>query len=386
MHSALRQSGTTAFFWRFFPLVWLVYLYFPLRELFQGTQPPGVMLLGTAGVCVLLWLWSQLYAQQLYRDGRLRSVKVQWRWALAAYGWCLLLFAGFSLIGSEAPTFLIYAAAVIGFQTSLRRALWGLTGALAMLGLGIWLPGAPYTWIGVVQLVLFSSVGLYGNHAGYQQSLAQRRLTEMQLQQEKLAADAERERIARDLHDLLGHTLSVIVLKSELASKLAERDPLLAAQEIREVERISREALSEVRAAVRGYQGSGLGAELARSKVALDAAGVKLRLERTPCALPPEIENALSMVLREAVTNVVRHARAAHCTVRIEQQGGEYLLDVQDDGIGGAGVEGSGLTGMRERVRALGGELTRSGEGGTCLSARFPVPGVVTAPPVRASA
>lgn len=121
--------------------------------------------------------------------------------------------------------------------------------------------------------MLFTLVAAYGNHASYRRRVADAQLAAAHAEQERLAAEAERERIARDLHDLLGHTLSVIVLKSELAGKLAGRDPARAAEEIREVERISREALGEVRAAVSGYRGSGLSAELARAKVALDAAG-----------------------------------------------------------------------------------------------------------------
>lgn len=387
MHRNARQLRTIQHFWRFFPLIWLMYLYFPLSELWQGRQLPGLKWLGTLGIAAFAGFWAQLYSQHAARARLPRYPERHRTWVAAGYLGCLALFGlYFALQGYAAITFLVYGAAIAGFQGRFRVALWGLAGAVFALFIPGWLGAERLSIVDAVQLLLLSTVATYGNHAGYRQGASQRKLAEVQLEKEKLAADAERERIARDLHDLLGHTLSVIVLKSELASRLAERDPLRAAQEIREVERISREALSEVRAAVRGYQGSGLSAELARSKVALDAAGVKLRLERTPCALPPEIEAALSMVLREAVTNLVRHARAAHCTIRIEQQGGEYLLDVQDDGVGGVGVEGSGLTGMRERVRALGGELTRSSEGGTRLSARFPVPGVVTAPSIRASA
>ncbi|AZI42891.1 sensor histidine kinase [Deinococcus psychrotolerans] len=364
-------------FWRLFPLVWLVYLYFPISGVLGSSQPETVKLLTVLGVVVFVWLWTQLYNQREARVRHVRHTETHQFWVLAAYVWCLVMFAGLTLLpgllSGNGFTFLVYGAAVAGFQRSFRVALWGLIGVVFAMFVPGWFGAAPLGLFDIVQVLLLSSFAMYGNHAGFRQGISQQRLEEVQLEKEKLAADAERERIARDLHDLLGHTLSVIVLKSELASKLAEKNPARAAQEIREVERISREALSEVRAAVQGYKGSGLSAELARSKVALDAAGVRLILERPPLELPPATEAGLSMVLREAVTNVVRHARAKTCTIRIEEQESAYWLEVTDDGVGGATPEGSGLTGMRERVRALGGELRREGESGTRLSAKFPI-------------
>ncbi|TSA87874.1 sensor histidine kinase [Deinococcus detaillensis] len=364
-------------FWRLFPLVWLVYLYFPISGVLSSSTPGTFKLLTVLGVGVFVWLWTQLYNQREARVRHVRHSETHQFWVLAAYLWCLVMFAGLTLLpgvlSGNGFTFLVYGAAVAGFQRSFRVALWGLIGVVFAMFVPGWLGAAPLGIFDIVQVLLLSSFAMYGNHAGFRQGISQQRLEEVQLEKEKLAADAERERIARDLHDLLGHTLSVIVLKSELASKLAEKNPARAAQEIREVERISREALSEVRAAVQGYKGSGLSAELARSKVALDAAGVRLILERPPLELPPATEAGLSMVLREAVTNVVRHARAKTCTIRIEEQESAYWLEVTDDGVGGETPEGSGLTGMRERVRALGGELKREGESGTRLSAKFPI-------------
>uniref|UniRef100_UPI002353B7B1 sensor histidine kinase n=1 Tax=Deinococcus geothermalis TaxID=68909 RepID=UPI002353B7B1 len=278
----------------------------------------------------------------------------------------------FPVIGGTASAFLIYGGSMIGMQSSMAAALWLAFLNAAVMVLPFWT--GQYTaddlgWL--VTNAIFTLVAAYANHASYRQRMTSRRLAEVQAEKEALAADAERERIARDLHDLLGHTLSVIVLKSELASKLAQRDPARAVQEIREVERISREALSEVRAAVSGYRGSGLKAELARAKVALDAAGVRLEYGGQPGPLPPEVEHGMSMVLREAVTNVVRHAHARECRVNITREGERYRLEIADDGVGGAAPEGTGLTSMRERVRALGGEFTRDGTRGTRLVASF---------------
>jgi two-component system sensor histidine kinase DesK len=190
---------------------------------------------------------------------------------------------------------------------------------------------------------------------------------------EHLAKVAERERIARDLHDVLGHTLSVIILKSELAGKLMDRDPQRAGTEIREVEQISRQALSEVRDAIRGYRSQGLTAELAQAKVTLETAGVAVKCEAAKIELTPLHESVLSMAVREAVTNVVRHAQAHICSLHLDQQNGSCRLQIEDDGCGGFQEEGNGLRGMRERVEMLGGKLSRETRAGTRLTITLPL-------------
>jgi two-component system sensor histidine kinase DesK len=191
---------------------------------------------------------------------------------------------------------------------------------------------------------------------------------------ENLAKVAERERIARDLHDVLGHTLSVITLKSELAGKLIDRDSQAARKEISEVEQISRQALSDVRDAIRGYRSQGLVAELAQAKTTLETAGVTVQCDAaTTMKLPAVQESVLSLAVREAVTNVVRHARARTCRMRLEQQNGSCRLEIQDDGCGASNSEGNGLRGMRERVEMLGGTLSRNTEAGTRLTITLPL-------------
>jgi len=190
---------------------------------------------------------------------------------------------------------------------------------------------------------------------------------------EELAKVAERERIARDLHDLLGHTLSVIALKSELASKLADRDPARAIGEIREVERVSREALAEVRAAVEGYKGRGFSGELHSAQHTLGSAGVRLDTNVEQLSLSPRQETVLALALRETVTNVVRHACASVCSVALAVDRGDLVLTIKDDGVGGPLREGNGLTGMRERVRAAGGTLDVDGSHGVRVCVRLPI-------------
>jgi two-component system sensor histidine kinase DesK len=189
---------------------------------------------------------------------------------------------------------------------------------------------------------------------------------------EGLATIAERERIARDLHDVLGHTLSVIALKSELASQLAETDPARAVAEIRDVEVVSREALSEVRAAVEGYRGRGFSGELQRARQALSASGVSLDMDIEPIRLLPKLETVLALVLREAVTNVMRHAQATACRVGLHHADRSLVLTVEDNGIGGVRPSGSGLAGMLERVRSAGGRLDIDSANGVAIRATFP--------------
>ena len=174
----------------------------------------------------------------------------------------------------------------------------------------------------------------------------------------RLAVLAERERIGRDLHDLLGHTLSLVTLKSELARKLALADPPRAQREMEEVERVSRHALAEVRAAVTGMRRSDLAAELASARLMLEASNIALEADvPATCELPPDVEASLALVLREAVTNIHRHARATAARVDFSSDTESFHMRINDNGRGGLAAHGNGISGMRERVRALGGTL-----------------------------
>ncbi len=177
----------------------------------------------------------------------------------------------------------------------------------------------------------------------------------------RLAALAERERIGRDLHDLLGHTLSMVALKSDLAARLVGDDAAAARAEMRALGEIARGALAEVRRAVSGIRAAGIAAELAAARLLLDASGVRLECRLAPAvaegALRPDAENALALALREAITNVQRHARARRVALSLAAETGGLRLVVEDDGRGGSVVPGTGLAGMRERLEAAGGHL-----------------------------
>lgn len=190
----------------------------------------------------------------------------------------------------------------------------------------------------------------------------------------RLAATAERERIGRDLHDLLGHTLSLITLKMELSRKLFERDPVRAQRELAEAEQIARDALAQVRSAVTGFRAADMAAELASAHLLLESSRVHLR-HAPPPPMPGWIECGLAMVLREAVTNIARHAQASEAMIALRAEAGAMVLEVADDGRGGVSANGNGLAGMRERVAALGGTLRIDSPrgGGTRLTVTVPL-------------
>jgi two-component system, NarL family, sensor histidine kinase DesK len=189
---------------------------------------------------------------------------------------------------------------------------------------------------------------------------------------EQLAKTAERERIARDMHDILGHSLSLIVLKSELAGRLLASQPTRAALEIAEIETTARQALAEVRKTITGYRSEGFASELTRAAQILETAGVRLNRPTKAPYLPPRHEATLSLVLREAVTNIVRHAGASECSIELSTAKDHTQMVIADDGRGDIRQEGNGLRGMRERVQELGGRLSLDSNRGTRLQIELP--------------
>lgn len=191
---------------------------------------------------------------------------------------------------------------------------------------------------------------------------------------ERLSQEAERERIARDLHDLLGHTLTVITVKLDLARRLLAHDQDRARTEIVEAGQTARNALAEVREAVSGYRAEGLDAELARARRSLQSADVQLTTALAPVDLSSSQVHVLCLALREAVTNVVRHARATVCRVSLVETDASIHFIIEDNGIGGPIHEGNGLRGMRERIQSIAGavNLTPLSKGGTRLEIALP--------------
>jgi two-component system sensor histidine kinase DesK len=202
----------------------------------------------------------------------------------------------------------------------------------------------------------------------------------------RLAVSEERLRFARDLHDLLGHSLSVVVLKAELAGRLATTAPERAAEEMADVERVAREALREVRDAVAGYRQPSLDQELEGARHTLQAAGVLARFEPAAGPLPASLDATLAWALREGVTNIVRHSHASHAEVLLGRADEQVRLELLDDGDGCDGCEpGNGLKGLRERVEARDGSL-ESGprpQGGFRLAVTLPLKEAPRAAPLK---
>jgi two-component system sensor histidine kinase DesK len=192
---------------------------------------------------------------------------------------------------------------------------------------------------------------------------------------ERLSQEAERERIARDLHDLLGHTLTVITVKLDLARRLLSHDSDRARNEIVEAEQTARNALAEVREAVSGYRAEGLDAEIGRARRSLLSADVKLTATLAPVNLSFHQANVLCLALREAVTNIVRHAHASVCRVALLEKDRTIHFTIEDNGLGGQICEGNGLRGMRERLHSMAGtvKVAGSANGGTSLELTLPL-------------
>ena len=248
------------------------------------------------------------------------------------------------------------------------------------------------------ELVLVPFAALFGGFGNVIYMRGLRRDAQLRLSQDevrRLATLAERERIGRDLHDLPGHTLSLVALKSELARKLALRDPSAAQREMEEVERVARHALGEVRTAVTGMRRGDVAAELLSARLMLEASGIVFTCQ-VPDALvlSHPVEAPLALVLREAVTNIHRHAHASEAHVALSIESGELQMRISDNGCGGIAAHGNGVSGMRERVRALGGVLAIDSPArrGTQLDIRVPlrdrpqVPAEPARPPMTGSA
>lgn len=345
------------------PILLLVYLGFLLLPLVAPRFPQVSWLATLLAVVVFLplYFWGWWRPRQL----PLLSVAI----ALLAYA--------LTPLNPGACTMLVYALAQAAELRSLRQALLLAAAILCGYALLLW-------WIRFPAVVMLAAVipGLavfFGNRSFREM---QRRRAVLRLSQEevrRLSERAERERIARDLHDLLGHTLSLIAIKAELARKLATRAPERAGDEMAQVEQLARASLEEVRMALHDMRRATLDQELAQIRLSMEAAGVSLQLERGDVMLDRACEEALAYVLREAGTNIIRHARAGKAQISIREEAGHVLMEVSDDGRGGAPEldlreASNGLRGMRERVHACGGELQlRSARGsGTRLRVRMP--------------
>lgn len=346
------------------PWLGLIYLFFVFLPLFYWPAHDwAVVVLSVLATLVFLAVYFTFVRGQ----GRWRPVLMV---ASAALGLALIP------VNPGGNTFVIYAMVMAALALPERAAIAVAIALLALTGLVFWwsMPRVEFALAGtgvvaVIGFVVVSGVLVARDRARRDAAL---RLTQDEVR--RLATVAERERIGRDLHDLLGHTLTLVAIKSELAGKLLARDPVAARIQIAEVEQVARSALGQVREAVAGVRTSGLPAELAAARLALLSAGIEPEISPPP-DLSGSTEAALAMALREAVTNIIRHAGCSRVEIGFDSESDVMRMRIRDDGCGGLSGEGNGLTGMRERLRAVSGtlEIDSPAGAGTRLTIRVPV-------------
>jgi two-component system, NarL family, sensor histidine kinase DesK len=358
---SLRDQGpmrTKSERWWNGPWPWLIYLVFYTMPWLWRTPDAWQLAASAAGLAVFLPTY--------FISHRLAGARL-----IAAAAVILAIGIVLTPVGGGWTVFPIYAAAEGARVQPPRRAvvLIAVVAAVTTINGLAW--GMPLLWwLPGVLLVVATGGATISREAFYARTQA---LLATQEEVRRLAGTAERERITRDLHDVVGRTLTLVALKAELAAKLVARDAAAAEAEMRTLAAVARDGLAEVRAALAGQAGGTLAHEVAASTQALDAAGIRARLAGDGAAIPADAGAVLAMTLREAVTNVIRHADAGQCAIELELDAGGARLTVADDGHGRSFREGLGLTGMRQRLAAAGGSLTiEPGAGGTRLVATVP--------------
>ncbi|MEV0318781.1 sensor histidine kinase [Streptomyces sp. NPDC050658] len=353
--------------------IWLVFLASPVRDLVESDRSVAVTVLGWLGLAAFVACYLSVvfrYTARIFDWGVVR-------WSLSLLlGLAVLLSLAF---GTAWLGLFVYVAVSVGAVLPMRQSMWAIpavTGVMVAIGLRTDSVEDLLGSLAVLTLLVGFAMTGVRELVRTTVQLRQARATVAQL-----AANEERLRLARDLHDLLGHSLSLITLKSELAGRMLPDHPDRAARQVADIEQVSRQALVDVREAVSGYRRRTLAGELAGARTALAAAGIEADVPlQAPSELPGEDgEAALAWALREAVTNVVRHSGARRCTVAFtarETLAGPVLeLAVEDDGAGGAGTApGNGLSGLAERLEAVGGVLETgpAARRGFRLAARVP--------------
>jgi len=340
-----------------------------LGALFLLVEPrrPSVDLAAAAGL-VLLGAIHLLFWRQPWPGRRRRAV-------VAAGAMILTNLVLLDLLGLAQPLLWLYPALIVGA---------GLPAATAIVGVGLTaLVAAAPIAPGVTSGGTFPSPEPFGPSHSILLSIAFAGLGMVAVRQliarnadlhatraelADLAVARERERLALELHDLLGRTLSLIAVKAELASRLSAKGDPSAEAELGDVQSLARQAVRDVREAVAGGYAPTVAAELSAARTALHAAGIEPRIDTITTNVDPVHETAIAWALREAVTNVVKHSGARTCHIALDAADGSTLLEIEDDGRGPiGGVAGAGLGGLADRIHALGGTV----EVGPCDGSGF---------------
>ena len=340
-----------------FGLLWLAY---PIYALLTSNPSLAQLIFALGGTVLfagiflwLLWLHEPLQAAMVEAsEARKRRAAIS---SLAALAIALTL-----VCGNEWLILFIHTSIAAGLMLPGRDAYVAITGAaILMIALG---RAAGWEWPSIGQFVLIvGALGLWTSVFARQiATVAELRAARDEIA--RLAVAEERLRFARDLHDLLGHSLSLITLKSELAGRLLPTAPEKAKVEVRDIEGVARRALREVREAVTSYRQPTLEGELAGAREMLEAAGIACWIENKVNVLPNTMDAVLAWTVREGVTNVMRHSHAGRCEIRVTQDSEEIHAEITDDGHGSTSrddgaIAGSGLSGLAERVTASGGDF-----------------------------
>ncbi len=346
-----------------FAAIWLFFLLDPWLEGWhhRGTVA-GVagMVLTVAFGATYMWLWIRLRADRAnLQDEPSARTGVLWLGVLVVLGLLVTLTLG--QVGTATAVYVAVAAMML-FPFAVAAAVT-VTIAVLVLVTGEVVPDWDRS-IGLAFSVGAAALAVFGIRSMLRRNIDLIRANE---ENADLLVENERTRFARDLHDILGHSLTVITVKAELAGRLMDADPARARAEIADLERLSRDALADVRRAVEGYRDLTLPGELARARAALEAAEIRADLPNTTDEVPSDLRELFAWTVREGVTNVIRHSHAHTCRVVIRPSG----VEVTDDGDGAPAepTSGSGLRGLRERAAAVGATVvTRSLSPGFSLS------------------
>ena len=371
------------FAWTLFTAVWLLFpIGFVVQALRSDPSPVEVLaLLTSLAAFISIFLWLML--RYPFPTAGLTPRELQVRIGLLLAMVVLALYIELAY-GSGAPYRFVYVVIAAAVTLPTRKAAWMVVATTVVAGVVYevqagwdafvtsWQEIVPFPLIGIGMIAVSRLVVTVRELEAARREIAQLAAAE--------AVAKERLRFARDLHDLLGHSLSSITLKSELAGRLLPAAPEKAAEEVRDIEVVARRSLREVREAVTGYRQPTLDEELYGAREMLEAAGIACRIENGAGRLPNATDTVLAWTVREGVTNVIRHSRAGLCEIRTTQDGEEVRVEVKDDGKSssprqaGNYSNGSGLAGLAERVAASGGdfEAGQLHEGGFCLRVSLP--------------
>ncbi|MBE7147945.1 sensor histidine kinase [Bacillus mycoides] len=350
----------------FFPYMWFVYLLFPIYNL---TQVSGwKLVIGIGMLMVFIVTYRQLYFVQ----------KTFILWA------CIQMMLTFSFALFYNPFMILFGyftASAMGFAPSKKAFRVLLCLLVVMLGAFIFINVNQLTipsLVNIVPMFILMLLTPFGMRNFNQKKMLKNQLNEANEQIKDLVKREERQRIARDLHDTLGHTLSLITLKSQLVEKLIVKNPERASIEAKEITQTSRTALKQLRELISDMRMITVEEELEQIKAILQAANIELEVkqEATSSSLSPIEQNILGMCLREAVTNVVKHSKAKACTVSILESQGELILKVEDNGVGleEQNHDGNGIRGMKERIALIDGLVSLDTiNPGTLLTVKVPI-------------